>query len=347
VLLDTLTHPIVQAPLAGGPSTPQLAAAVSEAGGLGFLAAGYRKAAALEADLAAVRAGTERPFGVNLFVPAWTPAAPEAYEAYVERLRPEAARYGVELGDPRSDDDEWDDKLALLCERPVAAVSFAFGCPPADVVRDLRERGTEVWVTVTEIAEARIAEAAGAQVLVAQGVEAGGHRGSFGDDDDKGLIGVLALLQLLGAATELPLVGAGGIVTGAGIAAVLCAGARAAQLGTAFMLTPEAGTAEGHRRALQAPGETRVTRAFSGRRARGLANPFLLEHSSHAPAAYPEIHYVTAPLRAAAREAGETDVVNLWAGQAHELARPLPAGELVRALGQEARAAVAEVGRRL
>jgi nitronate monooxygenase len=347
MLLDRLSHPIVQAPMAGGPSTPALAAAVSEAGGLGFLASGYRLASALEEDIAAVRTATDGPFGVNVFVPPSTPTSPAVYEPYVERLAADADRYGVALGQPRSDTDDWEAKLELLHRRPVDAVSFTFGCPTPDVIADLRERGTEVWVTVTEAGEARVAVESGAEVLVAQGVEAGGHRGSFADEDEAGLVGLLALLQRLAAATELPLVGAGGVATGGAVAAVLCAGARAAQVGTAFMLAPEAGTTDGHRSALAAPGATRLTRAFSGRRARGLENPFLLEHSPHAPAAYPEIHHVTAPLRAAARRAGATDVVNLWAGQAHELAQPLPAGEIVRSLAQEARAALDAAGRRL
>jgi nitronate monooxygenase len=347
MLVADLPVPIVQAPLAGGPSTPELAAAVSAAGGLGFVAAGYRTAAGLADVLGAVRALTERPFGVNLFVPSWSPAEPAVYEPYAERLRPEAERYGVELGRPRSDDDEWKGKLAVVRDARPAVVSFTFGCPDAEIVGDLRERGSEVWVTVTEMEEARIARDAGADALVVQGVEAGGHRGSFADDDDAGLTGLLSLVQVVRRAVDLPLVAAGGIGDGRAVAAVLCAGAQAAQLGTAFMLTPEAGTSEGHRRALAEAAPTRLTRAFSGRRARGLANPFLLAHSDAAPAAYPEIHHLTAPLRAAARQAGETDVVNLWAGEAHELARALPAGELVAALAEEARAAVRDAAARL
>jgi nitronate monooxygenase len=334
-VLDSLRIPIVQAPLAGGPSTPELTAAVVEAGAFGFLAAGYKTPDALRDEIRATRALTAAPFGVNVFVPGRR-AEPAAYASYVDGLRDEAARHDVALGAPRFEDDAWDAKLQLLEGDPVAAVSFTFGCPPADVVARLRAAGSSVWVTVTDPDEARRAAEAGADALVVQGVEAGGHRGSFVDADDAGDYGLLALLQILGARTDVPLVASGGIASGAAVAAVLCAGARAAQIGTAFMRCPEAGTAAAHRDALATPAPTRLTRAFSGRNARGIVNRFLREHSADAPVAYPEVHHATAPLRAAGRKAGDADVINLWAGQAHELARELPAGELVAALAAEA-----------
>jgi nitronate monooxygenase len=177
---------------------------------------------------------------------------------------------------------------------------------------------------------------------VAQGVEAGGHRGSF-DVDAPGDLGLLALLQLLTASVDVPLVATGGLMTGRAVAAVLAAGAAAAQLGTAFMLCPEAGTSTSHRAALAGDGATALTRAFTGRAARGLVNRFLRRHSADAPAAYPEVHHVTAPIRAAARERGDAEALNLWAGQAHALAREVPAAQLVRELATEARAALAPV----
>ena len=200
---------------------------------------------------------------------------------------------------------------------------------------------------MTTPAEARLARDAGAHALVVQGVEAGGHRGGFDDDDAGSDLGLLAALQLIGAAVELPLVATGGLSTGRSIAAVLAAGAAAAQLGTAFMRTPEAGTSPAHRAALEASEPTALTRAFTGRIARGVVNRFMREHSGDAPAAYPEIHHLTAPLRAAAREEGDADGFHLWAGQAHALAEELPAGELVRRLAAEAAAALEDAGRRL
>ena len=341
MILDQLEVPIVLAPLAGGPSTPELAAAVSGAGGLGFLAAGYLSAEALHDRISAARALTTAPLGVNVFVPG-TPSAADAVAEYAAAL----AQAGAELGQPRFDDDSWDAKLALLTSEPVQVTSFTFGCPEPAVIAELQAAGTEVWVTITSPDEAELAARAGADVLVVQGNEAGGHRASFTDDParDDGF-GLLALLQLV--AGGLPMVAAGGIATGAGIAAVLTAGASAAQLGTAFLRSPEAGTSPVHRAAVAESADTAMTRAFTGRLARGIRNRFLDEHSLHAPSAYPEVHFLTAPLRAAGRSAGDADVVNLWAGQAHELSRELAAAELVAVLAEEARVAVAAAARRL
>jgi nitronate monooxygenase len=336
--LASLEHPIVQAPMGGGPSTPALAAAVAEAGGLGFLAAGYRTVDAVREDVEALRGRTDRPFGVNIFAPPGRAADPEAVARFAAALSGEAERYGAAVGEPRHDDDRWEGKLALVAELGVPVVSFAFGCPAADVVARLREAGSAVWVTVTTPAEAREAAEAGADALLVQGVEAGGHRASF-DDASPGAIGLLALLQLVSAAVEVPLVATGGIVTGRGVAAVLAAGAAAAQLGTAFMLCPEAATAPAHRSAIAADGDTALTRAFTGRTARGVVNRWLREHAD-APSAYPDVHHVTAPMRAAARSQGDADGFHLWAGQAHPLAEEVPAGELVGRLAAEARAAL-------
>jgi nitronate monooxygenase len=344
--LDHLPEPIVQAPLAGGPSTPELAIAVCEAGGLGFVAAGYKSAEALREQIETVRAATDRPFGVNLFVPSPTPADPVAVRAYLQELEPEARRQGAELGAPRFDDDDWERKLDVVCDQPVAVVSFTFGSPPAAAVDRLHQADISVWVTITHAREAEQAQEVGADALVVQGLEAGGHRGGFADDDGAGGTGLLALLRVVGRAVSLPLVASGGIADGAAVAAVLCAGASAAQIGTALMLAPEAGTNEAQRALLTEPIPTRLTRAFTGRLARGMVNRFLEEHSSSAPIAYPEIHHVTAPLRAAARRRRDAGAFNLWAGQAHELARALPAGEIVRTMGADARRVLGELGER-
>lgn len=325
---DLLEVPVVGAPMAGGPTTPALAAAVSEAGGLGFLAAGYKAADAVEADIAAVRALTTRPFGVNLFHPTRDGVDEAAIAAYADSLRGEEKRYGVRVGDPAWSDDGWDAKLEVVARERPAVVSFTFGCPERELVASLRGSGVAVWATVTSLAEAAIALAADVDALVLQGAEAGGHQGSFRQHDDEPA-SVLTLLQLIAATTDRPLIAAGGIATAAGIAAVLRAGASAAQIGSALMLAPEAGTSEPHREALRGNAPTRLTRAFTGRRARGIVNRFLLEHDGLAPAAYPEVHFLTAPLRAKARTLGDADGINLWAGQAYGLAVEAPAGELV------------------
>ena len=335
--------------MAGGPSTPALAIAVCEAGGLGFLAAGYRPADALSEEVRAVRAGTQAPFGVNVFAPPTVRLEPEAYAAYAEGLEADAERFGVELGPARFDDDAYAEKLQLVARERVPVVSFTFGCPHPLEVERLHAAGCDVWVTITDLEEADRAVSAGADALVVQGPEGGGHRGSFTDPPEHEVedIGLLALLRLVARRYAIAIVAAGGIADGAAIAAVLCAGATAAQLGTAFMLTPEAGTSAAHRAAFAGGEPTRVTRAFSGRRARGIVNRFMREHHDDAPSGYPELHHLTAPLRAAARAAGDPDGINLWAGQAYSLAGDEPAGELVRRLGQDARRALREASRAL
>jgi nitronate monooxygenase len=321
VILERIRHPIVQAPMAGGPSTVELARAVCDAGALGFLAAGYLKPEALREQIRELRDATHGPFGVNVFVPGPPTADPEALADYLATLDGH--------GEPRHDDDAWTEKLAILLEERPAVASFTFGCPAAGDVTDLRRAGVETWVTVTSAAEARQAQEAGAHALVVQGAEAGGHRGSF--DDATEPIGLLALLRLVAAVTDLPLVATGGIMDAAGAAAARAAGAVAAQAGTAFMLAPEAATNPAQRERIGTDAPTELTRAFTGRLARGIANGFMAEHPG-APRAYPEIHHATVPLRAAARERGDADGFNLWAGQAHALARERPAAETVRAL---------------
>jgi nitronate monooxygenase len=338
--LGELTEPIVQAPLAGGPSTPALAIAVCNAGGLGFLAAGYKHPDAVREQIAEVRAHTSRPFGINIFVPSPRPADQREVREYLERLQPEAARQGAELGEPRFDDDDWERKLGVVREERPAVVSFTFGCPRAPLISELRERDIAVWVTVTNIEETEHAARAGADALVVQGIEAGGHRGGFVDSDHAEGWGLLALLRVVANTVSLPLVAAGGIGDGAGVAAVLCAGASAAQIGTALMLAPEAGTPEAQRKLLAQPIPTRLTRAFTGRSARGLVNRFLDDHSEAAPIAYPEVHHATSPLRAAARTRGDAEAFNLWAGQAHSLVQELPAAEIVRKLAGDARSVI-------
>lgn len=326
--------------MAGGPSTPALAVAVCEAGGLGFLAAGYRSTSQLQEEMATVRGGTRAGFGVNVFAPPVAPADPEAVRAYARRLGPLASRAGVELGEPRFDHDQFDEKVRLLGEDPPAVVSFTFGCPDLASIERLRAHGAEVWVTITDVEEAAEARDAGADGLVVQGVEAGGHRGSFVDRDGRVEHGLLSLLQVVRAEVDLPLIASGGIMTGRGVAAVLAAGAVAAQLGTAFMLCPEAGTSAAHRRAISSARPTGLTRAFSGRLARGIVNRWQDEHTDDAPLAYPEVHHLTSPLRAKAREAGDEDWINLWAGEAHALAEERPAAEVVATLDGEARQAL-------
>jgi nitronate monooxygenase len=192
---------------------------------------------------------------------------------------------------------------------------------------------------VTSPGEAQIAAKAGADALVLQGTEAGGHRGSFADDDHEPL-STLVLLRLVAARIRLPLIATGGLSDGPAVAAVLAGGASAAQLGTAFLRAEEAGTEPAYREAVASRTPTALTRAFSGRRARGIVNRFMSEHSDRAPSAYPHVHYATSPLRAAARKRDDPDGFNLWAGQAHELAPSGPAAEILRSISEGARQAL-------
>ncbi len=226
-------------------------------------------------------------------------------------------------------------------------MSFTFGLPPVDAVRRLAAAGSEVWITVTSPDEALAAAELQPDALVVQGVEAGGHRGVVVDDDEASDLTLLAALQLVGAVVDVPLVATGGLMTGAAIAAVLVAGAAAAQLGTAYLRCPEAGTSDVQRAATATTTRTVLTRAFSGRLARGMENRFHRDHAATAPRAYPEVNHLTAPLRAHGRAVGDADVVNLWAGQAHLLAEERPAGELTLALAAEARRAIALAASRL
>ncbi|MFJ9924809.1 nitronate monooxygenase [Streptomyces misionensis] len=353
-LTDLLPHPIVQAPMAGGVSVPELAAAVSGAGGLGFLAAGYKTADGMYQEIKRLRGLTDRPFGVNVFMPQPEHAESGAVEVYAHQLAGEAAWYETELGDPDGGrDDGYDAKLAVLLDDPVPAVSFHFGVPSPEALERLRRAGTVTLVTATTAEEALAVERAGADAVIAQGVEAGGHQGTHRDiaENDGTGIGLLSLVAQIREAVGIPVVAAGGIMRGSQIAAVLAAGASAAQLGTAFLATPESGAPAVHKEALTNPlfARTELTRAFSGRPARGLVNRFLREHGPYAPAAYPEVHHLTSPLRKAAARAGDAQGMALWAGQGHRLARDLPAGRLVEVLAEElaeARAALAKDGAR-
>lgn len=339
VAFPELTAPIIAAPMAGV-STPALVAAVNAAGGLGFLAAGYQTPARLAQDLRETREHTAAPFGVNLFVPEPPRGAPdrarsaEAVAAYADRLAPEAARLDVTLPAPDWDDtDHWDAKVTLLADiDPVAVVSFTFGCPPAATVERLHAAGSCVAVTVTSLDEARDARGAGADVVVVQGFEAGGHRGTHHVTDEPNDLDHLALLPML-AEVGLPMIAAGGITTAGDVRRALAAGAFAVQVGTAFLRTDEAGTTAAYRMGLTDPHlESTITRAFSGRPARGLANRFATAHGNAVPPVFPQVDQLTKPLRAAAAARGDLGVLSLWAGSGWRATREESAGAVVTRL---------------
>jgi nitronate monooxygenase len=333
MILDDRDVPLVLAPLAGGPSTPELAAAVTDAGALGTVAVGYLGADEAAERLGATRRLTDGPVAVNVFVPGTAYADEHALARFHDRLRGDPS-VTAEPGRPRFHDDAFDAKIDLLRADPVDVVSFTFGLPPDDTVTALHRCGSEVWVTVTTVAEALAAADRGADALVVQGLEAGGHRGGPGDRPEE-QHSLLTALQLIGAATTLPLIATGGVMTGAAAAAATCAGAVGVALGTAFLDCPEAGTSGVHRRALRSGRPTALTRAFTGRSARAIRNGFM-EQYADAPAAYPEVHFMTAPVRQAARRDRDPELVNLWAGSAYPLARSEPAADVVRRIAREA-----------
>ena len=332
--LRDLPVPVLVAPMAGGPSTPDLAAAGSTAGGLGFVPAGYLTADVFAEKLSAAMRMTTQPVGANLFVPQPSAATPEAIERYAAALTPDARRYGAELGAPRFDDDAWRAKIdVLLAVRPAVA-SFTFGLPSTDEVRRLRAAGITTVGTVTSLEEARRAVARGVDALVAQGPAAGGHRGTFDPTAPPPDQPLGELLAALTASVDVPVVAAGGLMTADDIAGVRRAGAVAAQLGTAFLLADEAGSTSAHRAALQddAFTETALTKAFSGRYARGLRNRFIDEHDTEAPFGYPEVHYLTGPLRAAAIRAGDPHGFYVWAGTGFRKATAGAVADIMRNL---------------
>lgn len=322
-ILRQLSIPIISAPMAGGPSTPELAAAVSHAGGLGMLAGALLDMDTLADQVEQLR---EVVFGVNLFLPDDPTDADVA--AYAQTLAPWFEKFDAVPGELVRRDDRYREKFAWLVEHPVPMVSSTFGTFEAAEVEALHGVGTEVWCTVTSTAEAREATEAGVDALVVQGPEAGGHRGSFdGSAPEEPLLDLLTAVR---AASDLPRIAAGGLMDGHDVAPLLASGAaHAAQLGTAFLDTPEAGTRPVHRRLLTDTADTAVTRAFSGRPARGLVNEFMRAHSADAPLAYPDVHYLTAPLRAKAGAAGDPSVLSMWAGTGHRRVRRASVSELM------------------
>lgn len=329
-----LTAPVSIAPMAGGPSTPELAAAGTNAGGLGFVAAGYLTPDVFAERLRAAMRLASGPVGANLFVPGPDTGSADALEQYSAQLGPDAERYGVAAGEPRIDDDAWQGKLDVLLDLRPALASFTFGLPSAGEITRLRSAGVTVAGTVTTVAEARAAADRGVDVLVAQGPAAGGHRGTFDSQARPADQPLDVLLAEIASALDLPVVAAGGLMTASDIARVRRLGAVAAQLGTAFLLADEAGSTPVHRAALTSPEftETVVTKAFSGRFARGLRNRFVDDHDEQAPLAYPQVHYLTSPLRAAAVRAGDPHGTNIWAGTGFRLAEPAPVAAIMEKL---------------
>jgi nitronate monooxygenase len=325
-----------------GASDGELAQAVSRAGGLGMLAAGALPPGEIGPAVEALRSAG-KPFGVNLLMAPKAAPEPAVVEAALERLKPWYAALGVPAPDhPNQFAPDFEAQLEALTAAAPPVASFTFEVLTRAQVEALRRAGSYVVGTATSVAEARAWAAAGADGIAAQGSEAGGHRGNFLGDIEETLIGTFALVSTIRAAVDLPVIAAGGIMDGRGVAAALALGAAAAQMGTAFLLSDEATTSQPWRDAIEAAPDdpTRLTRAFTGRYARGVENRFMREMRAleREVPAYPVQNRLTQPLRAAAARAGDPQMMSLWAGQGAKLATKRPAAELVRAWWAEAQA---------
>jgi nitronate monooxygenase len=337
-----IRYPIIQAPMAGGATTPDLVAAVCNSGGLGSFAAGILSPEGIRPGIAEIRRRTDRPFGVNLFV--LDPPNPNPDPAHLAQAMEWLEPFRRELGLPPAAAptrycEPFADQVAAVLEARPPVVSFAFGLLDPSRVAEFKAAGSLVVGTATTVAEARAWASVGADAVCAQGVEAGGHRGTFLSDFDGAMIGTLALVPQVADAVKIPVIVAGGIMDGRGIAAALILGAAACQLGTAFLTCPEAGIPPVWKDLLQRTTDdgTQITRVFSGRPARALANDFIKRMRAHEDEVppYPIQNALTMDIRQAAAQANRPEYLSLYAGQAAGLSRGLPAADLIARLVEE------------
>ncbi|PFH10336.1 nitronate monooxygenase [Collimonas sp. PA-H2] len=337
-----IRYPIVQGPMNGG-SPIELVTQVCNAGGLGSFAAALLSPAAIIEAVQKIRTQTARPFNVNLFILETSQPAEAEIALAEELLLP--FRDALGLGPatrPQKFSENFNEQLAALLEAAPPVVSFTFGILPADTVAQFKAKDCKVIGTATTVAEAVAWEQAGADFVCLQGAEAGGHRATFLGDIEQSSVGLMTLIPQAAAAVKLPLIAAGGIMDGRGIAAALLLGAQAAQLGTAFLACPESGIAPAWRAqlALARDDSTRLIRSFSGRHARGIVNSYVEQMALHESAlpAYPVQNALTAEIRQAAAKLNRPEFMSLWAGQGVAMARPMPAAQLVATLAAELQA---------
>ena len=337
-----MKHPVIQAPLAGGGDTPELVAAVSEAGGLGFIGAAYLTPAQITESARAVAVRTKKSFGVSLFAPLLLPETPKDPRAALTRLAPYYAELGLPAPEmPAPVKNAFDEQFAAALDSGASVFSFTFGVLPPEAIAAVKAHGMMLMGTATTVHEALALERAGVDAIVAQGSEAGGHRGTFGEPFEAGMIGAIALVPQIADAASLPVVASGGIMDGRGIAAALALGASAVQMGTAFLTSNEAGIPEAYKEAILGARDdaTRLTRAFSGRPARGIVNRFMREMDASEARdhilPFPLQNALTRPVRSAAATQGRAEYLSLWAGQGLRLARRQSAAELVARLVRE------------
>lgn len=343
----SVNHPIIQAPLAGGGDTPELVAAVSNAGALGFIGAGYLTAEQVSATGRAVRDKTERPFGINLFAPLPAPDSGVDRQRAFDAMAPFFAELGLPAPSlPAATMPDFEEQLAAALDTGASAFSFTFGLLPEHAVRAVKNRSMLLIGTATTVQEALALEKTGVDAIVTQGSEAGGHRGTFLGDFNSGMIGTMSLVPQVVDAVRVPVIASGGIMDGRGIAAALALGASAVQMGTAFLTCPESGIPSAYKDAILAAHEdqTQITRAFSGRPARGIVNRFMREvepaDGSGRILPFPLQNALTRPLRNAAAKAGKAEFLSLWAGQGVRLAKRESAAALVARFVKETSEAI-------
>ena len=334
--------PIIQAPMAGA-TTPEMAIAVSEAGGLGSLPTALYSLDQARDAIGRVRQGTTKPINLNFFCHAMPAADPARDAAWRARLKPYYLEQGLdpEAPLPATGRAPFNEDLCSLVEQyEPEVVSFHFGLPETALLARVKATGARVVSSATTVVEARWLEDRGVDAVIAMGFEAGGHRGNFLSDDMACQVGLFALLPQVADAVKVPVIAAGGIADARGIVAALVLGASAVQIGTAFLFTPEAKIPAVHREALKtaADDNTAVTNLFTGRPARGVVNRLMREVGPLSPDApsFPFAGGALVPLRAKAEPAGSSDFTNLWSGQAARLTRTMPAEDLTRALAAEA-----------
>ncbi len=347
-----IVHPIIQAPLAGGGDTPDLVAAVSNSGALGFIGAAYLSPEQMTSTAAVVRTKTARPFGINLFAPQPPTGLHQDPDSMLARLAPYFAELGLPSPSlPKSTDSSFEEQLAAALESGASCFSFTFGTLPANAVQAIKARNMFLVGTATSVEEAVALEKSGVDAIVTQGSEAGGHRGTFAGDFTSGMVGTIALVPQVVDAVRVPVIASGGIMDGRGIVAALALGASAVQLGTAFLTCHEAGIPDCYKEAILSAHEdqTRITRAFSGRPARGIVNRFMTEIESKPGddtiLPFPLQNSLTRPLRTSAGKQGRAEFLSLWAGQGLRLARRQSASELVARLANEVEATIASLHR--
>ena len=340
ISLLNIQHPIIQGPMGGGPSTPELVAAVSNAGGLGSLGAAYLTPDQITESIRRIRSFTENPFQVNLFAGGWDADARADAGPMLELLAEIHETLG--LGPPTApapQPDPFPEQLEAVLDARPPIFSFTFGIPRPDAMARLKQRDMAILGTATNVEEARQLAEAGVDAIVAQGAESGAHRGTFAGSFEGSMIPTLDLVRAIARTVHQPVIATGGLMDGRDIAAALQAGATAAALGTAFLVTPESGASPAYKQAiLNASKDTTViTRAFSGRPARGVANTFIerLASRQNAILPYPLQNALTRAMRAAAAQQGNPEFLSLWAGQGVARARPMPAGDLVSELVAE------------